>query len=450
MSSFSIHDLIYQVGAAETQNTDTAMQSYAQALDRVRRAISTHHGAELAGVMASPEAEQRLRQLITRYLTQYHIAIEGIPSVADAAARIYEDMAGFGVITQYLRDTRIEEININGWNRLELVYPDHIEYRTEAFLSPADCVDKVKKMVQLGGEVIDGSHPVVDSYIGGGTRISAIIPPCADDTTGAVASIRRQRTDSITKEQLITYQTATEEELDFLSLCINHGVSLAVAGATGAGKTTDLAYLLSCLSPDKRIYTIEDTREIYLDRARLVQTVTKGEPNPISANDLLKEALRFHPTHIVPAEMRGSEAWTAQEAGRTGHCILTSLHANSAVDAYNRILSMCVQSGIQLSEGKILQMILEAMPLILFKRQLPDHRRVYAEIFEGTGIQNNTVTGHTLYRYEITDTQTDKNGNVVCARGLHRRVDSPSDALIERLRYGGASRKDLQKLRKDG
>ena len=64
---------------------------------------------------------------------------------------------------------------------------------------------------------------------------------------------------------------------------------------------------------------------------RVVQTLTKDAPNPITMDDLLKEALRFHPYAIIPAEMRGAEAMTAIEAGRTGHVIISTLHANSCL-----------------------------------------------------------------------------------------------------------------------
>lgn len=103
---------------------------------------------------------------------------------------------------------------------------------------------------------------------------------------------------------------------------------------------------------------------------------------------------------------------TAVEAGRTGHVIISTLHANSAVDAYNRILSMCVATGLRLSESKILEFILEAIPLVLFKRQLPDGRRVYDEIFEGTGIKDGKVVGNTLYKYEIKKNIYDADGKI--------------------------------------
>lgn len=251
---------------------------------------------------------------------------------------------------------------------------------------------------------------------------------------------------------MIEYGSAIEEELDFLSLCVNNGVSLAIAGSTGSGKTTDLSYLIGCLNSKKRIYTIEDTRELYIAKInekgimenRVVQTVTRNGVNPITMDDLLKKSLRFDPNVIIPAEMRGEEAITAIEAGRTGHTIISTLHANSAVDAYNRILSMCVSTGIRLSENKLLEFILEAVPLILFKRQLPDGRRVYDEIFEGLRVENGKVVGKTLYKYEIEDNVYDDNGNIVKVIGNHCRKNSMSDALLSRLKYGGASKEMLK------
>ena len=106
---------------------------------------------------------------------------------------------------------------------------------------------------------------------------------------------------------------------------------------------------------------------------------------------------------LAASSLNLRSALTAVEAGRTGHIIISTLHANSAIDAYNRILSMCVSTGVRLSESKLLEFILEAMPLILFKRQLPDGRRIYDEIFEGLKIENGKVKGKTIFKYEIKE-----------------------------------------------
>jgi pilus assembly protein CpaF len=426
---------------------------YKDVLDHIRRTISKHHSAELINVIYSPQAGDKLKNLIVRYLNLNRMSVEKYSNISELADKIYQDMAGFGVLTKYLQDEHVEELNINSWNCIEAVYPDRTMFLEETFVSPDDCMDKIKKMVWLGGSIIDGANPMVDSFIGEGVRISAIIPPCTDKKIGAVASIRRQKENVITRELMIKYGSATEDELDFLSLCINHGISLAIAGSTGAGKTTDLAYLISCLYDSKRIYTIEDTRELDIAKFkdgrminRVVQTVTKDGANPVTMDDLLKKALRFHPDCIIPAEMRGSEALTAVEAGRTGHTVISTLHANSAVDAYNRILSMCVATGVRLSENKILEFILEAMPLILFKRRLADGRRVYDEIFEGTHIEDGKVKGKTLFKYIIDKTVTNAVGDVIEVNGHHEKVNGISEGLLMRLRYGGASRDEIKKL----
>lgn len=453
-NTFSIHELIYYVNenANALQDTTSAKTDYKEALNKIRAIISQNHAEELVNVIRSAEASVRLKELITRYLNLNRLYVEGMENITELTDRIYDDMAGFGILSKYIWDPNIEEINVNAWNAIEVIYSNNRHVLVdETFVNAEDCVDKIKKMVLLGGSVIDGSNPIVDSFIGEGTRISAIIPPCTDPSAGAIASIRRQKPSSISRETLIQSETATAEELDFLSLCVNHGVSVALAGQTGSGKTTDLAYLLACLDRKKRIYTIEDTRELNIMQLkdgrminRVIHTVTSDER--VTMNDLLKTALRFHPDIIVPAEMRGAEAFTAMEAGRTGHTILTTLHANSAKRAYPRILSMCEQAGTGLSEDILLDFILEAIPIVLFKRLLPDGRRVYAEIFEGLGIENGKVVGNILYKYEVQENIIDRETGTVKVKGRHIKVNPPSEKLLERLRIGGASRTDLNRL----
>ncbi|MCR4719082.1 MAG: Flp pilus assembly complex ATPase component TadA [Firmicutes bacterium] len=452
---FNINDLIYSVNTGKKgNNQDGKSTTYKEVLDKVRHLISLNHSSELINVMYSDTAKDKLKNLIVRYLNHNKLSVDECDNISEVADRIYEDMAGFGALTRYISDTEVEEININSWNCIEVVYPDRVIMLPETFINAADCTDKIKKMVWLGGSIIDGSNPQVDSFIGEGIRISAVIPPCVDSKTGGAASIRRQKENVISRELMIKSGSATEDELDFLSLCINNGVSLAIAGSTGSGKTTDLGFLLKNIDDNKRIYTIEDTRELNIVKTdgngkilnRVVHTVTKDGPNPISMDDLLKLSLRFHPYAIIPAEMRGKEALTAVEAGRTGHIIISTLHANSAIDAYNRILSMCVSTGVKLSEGKILEFILEAMPLILFKRQLPDGRRVYAEIFEGLKIENNRIKGNILYKYEIKENIYNEFGQIIKVVGEHKQINKMSEQLRSRLRYGGVSEEELRRF----
>jgi pilus assembly protein CpaF len=422
--------------AYERQNSaPQAKDEYETLLEQVRTAISKDHAEKLAHSITEKNASKTVKRLIVDYVGNNQLHISGL-SMEQLADKLYGDMAGFGFLDKYITDPDVEEINGNSWRDIEIVTRSGWRKIPERFLSPQHAADTMRKMVRLGGLVLDGTNPIVDSYITEGIRVSAMIPPIADRRSGVVFSIRRQRMAKVSKEQLVGWHTATPEMLEFLTLCVNHGVSVGIAGKTGSGKTTDIAYLLNAVDASKRIYTIEETRELDLfsededgnAQNRVIHTCTRPsdlQNADIDMNDLLRKALRFSPDIIAVAEMRGAEAMVAQEAARTGHVVVTSLHANSARKAYGRILSMSQMSGTNISTHILMSFVVEAFPIMVFKKQMPDGTRRIMEIVEATGIQNGVVQANTLYRFET------ETGKYVREHGI-------SDELAEIMRGNGA------------
>ena len=413
---------------------------YESILDQTRSFISQNHSEELALSITEKSSLEAIKELIQEYVGSQHLHIEGL-SMQQLADKLYGDMVGFGFLDKYIADEEIEEINGNSWRDIEIVTHSGWRKIPEHFLSPKHAEDTLRKMVRLGGLVLDNTNPIVDSYITQGIRISAMIPPVADRRGGAVFSIRRQRMAKVTKEQLIEWQTATTEMLDFLSLCINHGVSIGIAGKTGSGKTTDISFLLNTADKNKRIYTIEETRELDLFREdedghtqnRVIHTCTRPsemQNADIDMNDLLRKAMRFSPDIIAVAEMRGAEAMVAQEAARTGHTVITSLHANSARKAYNRILSMCQMSSTSINTHILMSFVVEAFPIMVFKRQFTDGTRRIIEIVEAVEVNDGIVKANTLFRYDMQKQEYLKENDI-------------SEALMDVLRENGAERKDI-------
>ena len=452
-NKFSVNELIYKANKRRSDSGENNLeaQDYSNILDKLQRIISKNHSTELAQVLYSEEAEEKLKDLIMLYLNSERMVAKGIQNISELVDAVYFDMAGMGLLSSYLIDSEVEEINVNGYNGIWVLYKDKKVRLPATFSSPEACSNITKKMSRFGNVILDGSKPIGDSFISRGIRMSGAIAPCVDPDTGAIASIRKQKPSYITRENLINWGTATADELDFLTLCVNNGISVAIAGATGSGKTSDMGYILSCISNDKRIVTIEDTRELTLVQFDengvmtndVIHLLTKEEPNPITMLDLLKLSLRLHPAILVPAEMRGKEALTVQEAGRTGHTIVSTLHANSARTAYERILTMCLEAGTSLSEERLLKNIVEAFPIMLFKMQLPDKTRKYIEIFEATGVKNGEVTGNTLFKYDVDHYEKDETGRIMKVVGNHRRMGYVSHALAERLLINGVELKEI-------
>lgn len=458
-SDFNVNQLFYEVSQKSENNAGenneakaNNSKSYQDVLSTIKILLSENHASELANIIEDKNAATHIKNIITKYITKNEISVENINSVNALVDALYESMAGFDFLTEYVYNEEYEEINGNAWNDIEVITPTGWRKLDTHFHNPQHSIDIVQKMMRLGGIVIDGQRPTADSFITKGVRISAIIPPCVDEDTGAVFSIRKQKNVVFTKEQLIKWGTATEDELDFLTMCVNFGISVGIAGATGSGKTADISYLLSQIPNEKRIFTIEDSREFNNvikadENGHIINRVihTKTRPNEerkeynVDANTLLKRALRFHPDIIVPAEMRGEEAMAAQEAGRTGHAILTSLHASTALAAYTRILTMCMMSGTHLSEDLLLKLIIEAFPIMVFKEQLRDKTRKYMKIIEAENYLDGKITGRTLFKYVVTGHEMDERGqSIKKTKGFHKKMNPISNRLANRLLQSGA------------
>lgn len=406
--SETLRSMTYQAQAKEAQEQPS--DGYVSFLQRVREHISRTHADALADAVSDTQSAQNIRGMITAYVSENGLYMPGL-NLDELVDKLYGDMAGLGFLDKYIRDPEVEEINGNAWNDVEIITGNgKVTKLSEHFHSPQNAVDTIQKMARMGGLIMDSSTPVVDSYLTRGIRISAMIPPLVDSDIGAVFSLRRQRLARVDRAQLLDWGTASSQMLDFLQLCVNHGVSVGFAGKTSSGKTTDISWLLGAVKADKRIFTIEETRELDLVRVndggsvcnRIIHMKTRysdNEKHSVDANMALRHSLRFHPDIICVAEMRGAEAMTAQEAARTGHTVVTSLHANSARKAYGRILTMCQMSETSIPSHILMNMVVEAYPVMVFCRQMPDGARRITEIVEATGSWEGDVQATTLFRW---------------------------------------------------
>ncbi len=113
---------------------------------------------------------------------------------------------------------------------------------------------------------------------------------------------------------------------------------IVLGGPTGSGKTSSLYSILNerkVTRPDTNIIMVEDPIEYRLPGVVQVQV------NPAAGlgfAQVLRAMLRQDPDVIVLGEMRDEEsARLALEAAMTGHLLLTSVHANNAIAAVQRL-----------------------------------------------------------------------------------------------------------------
>ena len=128
-----------------------------------------------------------------------------------------------------------------------------------------------------------------------------------------------------------------------------HGI-LCMVGPTGSGKSTTLAAALKIIDPmEYRILSAEDPMEYRL------RGVMQAQVNAMmSFEDILRTSLRQDPDVILVGEIRNKEtARIAITAANTGHLILSTVHANSAVLGFSRLLNLEVTADLMMATVRV-------------------------------------------------------------------------------------------------
>lgn len=278
--------------------------------------VQGHITRNYAMALIDKTKTDELRAYIGKYLYDTGYTVDGYDTKS-LVDRLFSEMAEYSVLTKYLHDDRIEEVNINGWDDIAITYLDgRIEKAEEYFFSPGHAVDIVKKLLQHSGMIIDNATPMAQGHLPNNTRVTALKTPIVDEDRGVAVSIRMLHPARVDRENLLRTESITDEMLSFLEMCLRYGVSFVVAGRTSSGKTTLLNSLLGSIPDNKRIYSIESgARELSLVKRdangkvinNVVHTLSRPSDNEqysISQEDLVMAALRFDPDVICVGEMR--------------------------------------------------------------------------------------------------------------------------------------------------
>ena len=422
-------------------------------LKLTQRYISERYSTALIDRSKSTE----LKAYIGKYLYDTGYIVDGYDR-SSLIERLYCEMAEYSILTKYLTDPDIEEININGWDDVALTHLDgSIEKASEHFFTPGHAVDVVKKLLQHSGMIIDNATPIAQGHLPHNTRVTALKEPIVDADRGIAVSIRMLHPARVDRERLLRSESISEEMLSFLETCLRYGVSFVVAGRTSSGKTTLLNSLLGSIPDGKRIYTIESgARELTLIkrdkegrvRNNVVHTLSRPSDNPaydITQEDLVMAALRFDPDVICVGEMRDAEAHSAVEASSTDHTVVTTVHGGGGKYAHRRIAFLS-QRRFPIDMKISLQQAALAFPIVVFAHKLENNSRKIMDITECIVHDDGELEYRSLYRYQIRSNRY--VDGVFSIDGEFVKENAPSENLRQKLLRGGIPEELLRKFEK--
>jgi type IV secretion system protein VirB11 len=311
------------------------------------------------------------------------------------------------VLRPWLAEPGVTELCINRPG--ELFVETHRGWRRELvhFADFDWCRRLAKLIANVTRQRVDETAPLLSASLPSGERVQVVLPPAT--TLGCVAiTIRRPAQTVWPIEQLaqrgafdrvagthaVDDTEATLLELhaarrytEFLRLAVRARKNIVVSGPTGSGKTTWTKALIEEIPAAERLITIEDARELVLERhanhVRLFYSKDDQGLARVTPQQLLECCLRMRPDRILLAELRAAEAFDYLRNVNSGHPgSITSVHASSASLAFEQLVLLVKQSaaGRALARRDI-RGLLHLLVDVVIQCAVEQHRRVIREIW---------------------------------------------------------------------
>lgn len=303
-----------------------------------------------------------------------HVAGTGIVPGATARMGVSTESSALELTLRALRPilarTDVTELCINrpgeafietrqGWQRESLPFAD-LDW----------CRRLAKLVANSTAQRIDEESPLLSASLPTGERIQIVLPPAT--TPGTVAITIRRPSEGVwsvrelaesglfrrcvpaaaeldeTEQTLLHLHQAREFE-EFLRVAVRARKNIIVSGATGSGKTTFTKGLILEIPREERLVTIEDAKELVLDRhpnsVRLYYSKDGQGQAHVTPKQLLESCLRMRPDRILLAELRSDEAYYYLRNVNSGHPgSITSVHASSAQLAFEQLMLLVKES----------------------------------------------------------------------------------------------------------
>jgi pilus assembly protein CpaF len=282
-------------------------------------------------------------------------AAPGLPGDEQVLAQsVLDALFGLGRLQALVDDSEIENIDINGCDRVWATYADGSKLLMPAVAdSDEELVDLIRSAATrfgLSERRFDLARPELDLRLPDGSRLSALMAVASRPAV----SIRRHRYSDLSLTDLVGLGAMDPDLATLLGAAVRARKNIVVSGAMNSGKTTLLRALAAEIPPRERIVTIEQSFELGLDTAGSRHPdMVALEARPanvegeglITVADLVRRALRMNADRVIVGEVLGDEVLpmlNAMSQGRSGS--MCTMHADSSSGVFRRVASYAVQA----------------------------------------------------------------------------------------------------------
>ena len=381
---------------------------------RVIELITNNLKAIISHSDESLNEEQLLELVENTVFESSYISLIDYDEITDVIRAIFLRVSSkYSILSNYIEDPCINEIMVNGYNRIFVEKNKKITEVDNAFYSDDELEGLIRMFASDIHREINEANPIVDARLENGYRVNGVLKNVA--LNGPILTIRKFANDEITLDDLVNNDSMTRECSDFLTKLVAAKYNIFISGGTSSGKTTFLNALSSAINSDERVIIIEDSAELKVSQiknivhmeCRNANSVGKGM---VSMEMLIKTSLRMRPDRIIVGEVRGREVIDMIQAMSTGHDgSMSTGHGNSIKGMLNRLETMYLMDT-QIPIYSIKSQIANALDIFVHLRRDSDGKRRLVEVAELVGFDGEDYKLNYIY-YTDPDGKLMETGN---------------------------------------
>ena len=286
-----------------------------------------------------------------------------------------------------LMDPSISDLMINGSTG---VYADragtieHIPLSTE--YTNARLQAALERVARILGQDLTTQNPILNTRLPDGSRVAVVGPPSS--INGPTLTVRKFNR-WYTSDELIESGSFPGMVRDAVVDLMTRRKNGIISGGTGSGKSTLMKALLDHVPASERLVVIEQPAELKISHPNAVRwEAVDAIPGQVAIkpNQLLAAALRHRPDRIIMGEIRDECGYDLLQAMNTGHGgTLSTLHADSAIDALDRLADMALSARTNLDQTFVRSQTGKAVDFVLHCERDPRGRRRVRELITVSG-----------------------------------------------------------------
>jgi pilus assembly protein CpaF len=262
----------------------------------------------------------------------------------------------------------------------------------------------IERVARLLGQDLTSQNPVLNTRLPDGSRVAVVGPPSS--INGPTLTIRKFN-HWYTSDELVAAGGLPTSVRDAAVRFIQQRKNGIISGSTSSGKSTLMKSLLDHVPFHERLVVIEQPAELKIAHPNAVRwEAVDAIPGQvaITPSQLVAAALRHRPDRIIMGEIRDECGYDLLQAMNTGHGgTLSTLHADSAVDALDRLADMALSARTNLDQAFVRSQTGKAVDFVLHCERDARGRRRVRELITVSGYSHAEQAFLTEEVYRASD-----------------------------------------------